>query len=576
MDAVSFGTFPVRLDHRSVACPILPQTQRSTLTHTNRIHTALLSLPFPLLPYLTMAAAVPNAGGGPPAPPAPPVVPAQPAPPAMPALNADYAYALTTVDPLDPEVQHIFTICGCTSPVLVRALRIEGINTLDQFSVLQPSDIKDLAGRIRAAPASCGGAAIGAVHITNLSAVSTWLYDRKSRSLATVPTVDLDAAALDEARDMHRMAKTVKDEDSVVEKPKKFKPLQWITWEASVMNYLSSLKGSNGSPLAYVIRKDLPAGTAAPVGLTTLYQIPLTGAVFKHDNRRVHQILVGYLADTEGYSWIKPVLKHQSGRRTMAALRDHYDGPQASARRVAIATSIIDGLHYKSKNAMPFETFTSKLTDAFQTLAENGEERTDHHKVTTLLKKINSNNPEFLATVGLVRTMETYNTDYYKAIQKLSTAIAAIYPTTSARQSGRRVSNVRRHGNNNRRGNNNNANYDRTKYPHGIKYKGVDISDPTRFFHGPEWTKLSPEIKHWVHNHPDRIRNNAEREARRNTSALQVLQQLQEQLQQQRNTPPTTVAAATSSNTSTTASTNSTSNNSGGVSFGRGSYSRNE
>ena len=45
----------------------------------------------------------------------------------------------------------------------------------------------------------------------------------------TVPTVNLDAAALEEARDMHRMAKSVKDKDSVVEQPKKFKPLQWIT-----------------------------------------------------------------------------------------------------------------------------------------------------------------------------------------------------------------------------------------------------------------------------------------------------------------------------------------------------------
>ena len=112
-----------------------------------------------------MAAVPPNAVGAP---------PAVPTLPAVPALNADFVYAFNTMDPLDTKVEHILTICGCTSPVIVRALRIEGINTLEQFSVLQPSDIKDLAGCICSASRGHRGAPIGAVHIANLSAVLTW------------------------------------------------------------------------------------------------------------------------------------------------------------------------------------------------------------------------------------------------------------------------------------------------------------------------------------------------------------------------------------------------------------------
>ena len=531
-------------------------------------------------------AAPPPPQAGQAAQPQPAVVPPAPA---LPNLTQEFAYALATAEPLEDEVAHIFNLCGCGSAIMTRSLRIEGLNTLEQLKVLTPSDVKEMATRIRSATANRGGSAFGAVPTARLRAVVAWLHDREARQIETVPTQHLTEATLREALATHRIAKRVSDEETVVEKPGKFKALNWISWEARTVNYLASMQSIGGFPLSYVIRKPLEAGAVPPVALTTIYEPPLSGISFKHDDRRVHQILIGFLVDTEGYSWVKGVLQHQSGRKTMKALRDHYDGPQAGARRIALAKNKIAELHYKSENAMPFETFATKLTDAFQTLAENGEGQTEQHKVLTMLDKINSNNPQFLSTVGLVRVDPMINTNFNSAVEKLSTVVAALFPSHASRPNNRRVSNVRR---NNHRNNNNtsgrNNNYDRSKYPHGIKYKGVDISDPTRFFHQPEWNKLSNDIRHWIHNHPDRIQHNAHRNAQRNASAMQAYHQMQQQLQQRYAQPPPPPppppppaimngAGSTIGSVGTnSASTNSTNHSTGGVRFGQGAYSQNE
>ena len=50
---------------------------------------------------------------------------------------------------------------------------------------------------------------------------------------------------------------------------------------------------------------------------------PLTGAVFKIDNIKVHKFLKSLTLGTKAWKWID---KSKGGRDSMKALRDHFDG----------------------------------------------------------------------------------------------------------------------------------------------------------------------------------------------------------------------------------------------------------
>ena len=77
----------------------------------------------------------------------------------------------------------------------------------------------------------------------------------------------------------------------------------WPKWEVKFENYLSTIPGVNSVPLSYVMRAQ-----AAPDRTTdfqgnfiaeTIAWVPLSGAHFQADTRKVHQLLNNYLvADT--------------------------------------------------------------------------------------------------------------------------------------------------------------------------------------------------------------------------------------------------------------------------------------
>ena len=61
----------------------------------------------------------------------------------------------------------------------------------------------------------------------------------------------------------------------------------------------------------------------------------------------------------------------EDGHLAMKALIDHYDGPSAIHRRIAIAEEQSHTLFYRNEQAMTFEAFLTKLNGAFLVLNEN-------------------------------------------------------------------------------------------------------------------------------------------------------------------------------------------------------------
>lgn len=115
---------------------------------------------------------------------------------------------------------------------------------------------------------------------------------------------------------------------------------------------------------------------------------PHNGPYFTADSRRVHNLITSYLQGETTESWIRPIARHNDGRRDMLALRDHYAGEGNSTRRIAEAKRIQSTLHYKTERALPFNKFLDMLQKMFTIYYEEGEELTERAKIDELLSKV--------------------------------------------------------------------------------------------------------------------------------------------------------------------------------------------
>jgi hypothetical protein len=69
-------------------------------------------------------------------------------------------------------------------------------------------------------------------------------------------------------------------------------------------------------------------------------------------------------------------------------LSNHYEGEGNLSRRIAEAEKLRDNLHYKSKRALPFQTFLSKTQNMFNLFENQKEAYTPSMKLRFLLERV--------------------------------------------------------------------------------------------------------------------------------------------------------------------------------------------
>jgi hypothetical protein len=120
-----------------------------------------------------------------------------------------------------------------------------------------------------------------------------------------------------------------------------------------------------------VIRKDRVDNTPFSSDNEELvYSAPLTGKVFKADSAKAYQILKGLILGTPVWAWIKELDRAACARKSMTALRTHYDGPGMTRRCLESAKTIISGTKYLAEHTFSFEKCVTLLKAAFETLTE--------------------------------------------------------------------------------------------------------------------------------------------------------------------------------------------------------------
>lgn len=424
----------------------------------------------------------------------------------MAALNPGIMAAINAADPaaFDGLYQCCTIVIGLELSHFYN-LASNGIVTLNDFTTLRMSHINEMAKRAQQLPPAQGGCHFGIIHVRKLEALWWWVNDRRRRGL------ELDSAqftqdVLFQCVERLNVQAELKDQDTAdVKAPGKFESshLGWTKWKTSFLNYMRSIKGAQGVPLQYVAieREGAEDRMFDDDEEELLYRAPLFGIAFDSDNRSFYLQLKQATIGTDAWEWIKRFDTQQNGRLAWLQLTNHYDGPGMVKKRIAYATQQVQTLHYKSEQTYPFEKFVTQLQSAYQILEENGEAKTESAKITELTKKIQNNHNYLQAILGIINTDDRYNDDFTAAVNKISEAIAQIFPSAMSKDR-RAVSSVQQKGgrgqNRNGRGSGrgyNNGRGHNNKSTNDTKVNGVDINEVNKYFPKDQWDKLPASVK---------------------------------------------------------------------------------
>jgi len=380
-------------------------------------------------------------------------------------------------------VEAALATCGANRNQ-IKAIKGEGITQMTDFLFLNGDRVMAMATNLTKLPNNRGGARIGAILTEKIRALVFWCHERRREDS------DLDAAEFSPRVMLHtleRMGVEEQTDEAAATLPKNFKPVNWVDWSKKFENYLKQVKGRNDVPLYYVIRKDRDEQEQFSSEMEEkIYLASHRGERFRSDNRKVFQLLTELLSGTPAWTWISKFERAEDGKKAMKALRSHYDGPGEVEKRVAYAFSELETAHYKSERVFPFESYVTKLSEAFGILEDNRMHKEERERVEYLLKGIQSDNFVIVSAKTTVRMNENMRNSFQLAVDKLSEVISATFTrarvSTTGNKAPRRVSQAK----SNRKGKDNGS---------GNVVNGVDISDLTRNFSKKEWFDLPKEVR---------------------------------------------------------------------------------
>jgi hypothetical protein len=404
-------------------------------------------------------------------------------------------------NPLDVnEVTRVLQVCQANPLERAALIQRERLNTLADYAEFTQRDIAELATRLERR-SGAGRIVFPAKLIKNLQALCFWAHE-KVRMAEELDPEDFTPEVLAATKEMMRMrADTKADAPSI--KPDKFDPDKWTTWSKQFVNYLSNHTGHHHTPIDYVIR-DEPA--QEPIDEMSerdkaLYAFPLNGRHFQYDNMQVYRLLSDLVCGTSGFTWIASYDRTQNGRAAWIALVEHYEGGVQKEKRTTTALALLRNLHYKNESAFPFEDFSRKMVQAFRDLDGTDEEITDYNKVRMLLERIQLNLPR--AEVAKAHVRQNFRQDLLGAIDFLGTEFAEMFADAIVfkRARSREISAAERPTQRSKT-----SDDEPVTTPNGTTtFHGVDVTDVSRVFTGPEMSDLGPKGQRYVFRERDRL-----------------------------------------------------------------------
>ena len=151
-----------------------------------------------------------------------------------------------------------------------------------------------------------------------------------------------------------------------------------------------------------------------------------TDDVYQENNKKVWLMIRAVTHKTDAWSIVKGFARAENGRSAYLALVAQYRGRGHVNRIKTEARNTLDRIFWNGKaRNFSWDTSTTKLQGAFDDLEAHGDNRTDEHRVTTLLEKVEKDTG-LAAACTYVRNDANLATDFRAALEYLTGEVLAL------------------------------------------------------------------------------------------------------------------------------------------------------
>jgi hypothetical protein len=253
--------------------------------------------------------------------------------------------------------RQVLQLIGFAAPVS-QAITDQGHDDFDEIALLTDDEVDGLCKSIRSpgglipgVPAVAGGAAavpaapnpgmlVSSRAQNNLKLLAYYLRFQQRTSVAPV-LAQITLANIRALRDQRDQEEAHTDPDAPV-----LDGDDWPKTIETLQEYLGACLGSTKLPLAYVVRRSIPATPAPatgwpsneahmiacapivtnPAGAAAVGGVPIYTVNFKSDNKQVWLKLASICRDKDCWTYMRRYQSTQNGRGAFWSLHDHYLG----------------------------------------------------------------------------------------------------------------------------------------------------------------------------------------------------------------------------------------------------------
>jgi hypothetical protein len=338
---------------------------------------------------------------------------------------------------IDEDIDKVLTYCGFDSPDNRKKIAEDGFGSFKEIATLQESDIDHLAHGFSKRTAANGRLTFGLRRTNLMKNAIHWVLDFKriSRqpSLDGIEDMQTFRDAIEVSRERARNRKHKKDEPCTVAPPPKLRSQKdWVAFDRSLRNNLSTMEGQGGVSLDYIIRSDDAPDYSSEEdgdfdGLTVLCA-PLSGPAFDADSNKVYQLLLGYVQGGTADNWVRKGAKTRNGRVAYLALKAHYSGEAHKTLSIKSAESLRNTLQYKNERTMSFEVFQTNMELMRVGFSDHGETLTEPQVIRLLFAKVQHPSLETVkSSLQISYDLQTDNgVDYDFIVNSFAAAVAGL------------------------------------------------------------------------------------------------------------------------------------------------------
>jgi hypothetical protein len=328
--------------------------------------------------------------------------------------------------------------------VAASAFTAEGFDDISDIGLVTRDFLHQVCKKLRAgrpaAAAADGNPAVPAIQPVNIPAVQEfklyglhlWVTEKVRLKRAIVPGDFTAAVGMEYTTRVREIVEaSSKKDDENVKQPEPFsgKTSEWQSFYKLLVNYLSSKKNRNRTPLGYVIRSSSEAANPRETFETEHEKLVLTtpheGTDYAEDNGTVWETIQSLTLQGTAYPYIGGFARTRDGRAAIQTLIGRYEGTAAMSRtKQAAYDEIHNAVYTGEKRNFTFENYIDKHAKAHQTLFEAGVEIREDKKVDDFLRGLTDPSIRMNCAKTLVYGNSDLRNDFRACTEYLSSFVA--------------------------------------------------------------------------------------------------------------------------------------------------------